>query len=992
MSASAASLTPSETPEALRPRRSLAGWGGAVGIVLVFAAAMVTFPPLESAGREVPTPQWALFFGRFHPVAVHLPVGVLFLAALMDVLAIRRGALAEAVKPAITFTMGIGAFGAVIAVIFGVLLSREGGYDSATFKAHQVLGIATAVLAIASFVFKLITDACGRFAFLHRFVMVSTLGVMSVGAHLGGNMVHGSNYLLEHAPALARDNVKKTEGMLLALFGAPEPETPASEPDSSGSTQTGAVGADNSTATVYAALIAPLMESKCNSCHNGEKSKGDLRLDTHEFILKGGENGDNVVAGQPEKSLLITRMLIPVDNDPDEEHMPPAEKPQPSKEEIALVSWWVKKGAGKDLTIAQASFPDELRPVVSALLAKSKSGTGGGSPPVMLALAEAAAQVDPAVAEAMKKINGSGASLAPVAADAKQLRFTALNVAKDYADANLKDLEPIAANIVALDLAKTKVTDVACDAIAKMVNLKELHLENTAVTDAGVEKLKGLANLEYLNLYGTKVTDKVFAHVDGLGKLKALYLWQSGVTRPAADAFKAKHPAMTVNTGWTEADNAKVVAAAPTAPAPAPAAAAPAAPAPAPAPAAAAVKPADVKPSTGGTALPKATDPNAKVFADVVAPILAAKCTSCHGAEKSKGKLRLHTFADVLKGGSDGATTAIAGDTKGSLLVVRAKLPLDDDDHMPPSDEPQLTKEELALLEWWIAEGAREDLTVGAAKKTPELEGFLKALASAKGGTAATAKKEDKPKAKPLTDAEKKTVAEVTAKITALNATLMPLALDTEQLRFGCVNAADKFGDKELALLAPAAPHLAWVDLARSKVTDAGLATVAQMANVERLHLENTAVTDAGLVHLAGLAKLEYLNLYGTKVTDAGIAKLTANKALKKLFVWQTAVTKDGAKKLEAAVPGLVVNVGLSEAEIAKLIEAAKPPPAPAPPAPAPKKEEKKPDAAKPDAKPAPPATPPAPAAKPEVKPAPAPAAPAPKPAASAAPAEAKKN
>ena len=123
----------------------------------------------------------------------------------------------------------------------------------------------------------------------------------------------------------------------------------------------------------------------------------------------------------------------------------------------------------------------------------------------------------------MKKINGSGASLAPVAADAKELRFTALNVAKDYTDASLKDLEPVAGKIVALDLAKTKITDNAIASIAKMTALRELHLENTAVTDAGAAQLKSLLNLEYLNLYGTKVTDKTLVELDGLAKLKALY-------------------------------------------------------------------------------------------------------------------------------------------------------------------------------------------------------------------------------------------------------------------------------------------------------------------------------------------------------------------------------------------------------------------------------------------------------------------------------------
>jgi hypothetical protein len=922
-------------------------------------------------------------------------VGVLFLAALMDVLAIRRSPLGDALKPAITFIMGVGAFGAVVAVILGVVLSREGGYDSATFQAHQTLGLATAVLAILSFVFKLITDASGRIPFMHRFFMVSTLGVMSVGAHLGGNMVHGPDYLLDHAPTAVQTNVEKAEEQLLSLFGPLRRDIPTGDTGGNNAPTAAVSTEDPADPTVYATLVAPLMETYCYGCHGADKDKGALRLHTHELMLKGGDSGYNLVPGQPDKSLMITTMLLPLDNE-DDMHMPPENKLQPKKEEIALLSWWVKEGASKDLKLseAKAKVPAELQPTMQTLLSKAKSGSGGSTPPAFLVMAEAAAQVDPAVAEAMKKINGSGASLAPIATDAKQLRFTALNVAKDFADANLKELEPIAAHIVALDLARTKVTDAACDIIAKMTNLKELHLEKTGITDAGVEKLKVLPNLEYLNLYGTKVTDKVFGSLDGLVKLKSVYLWETGVTRPVAEAYKGKRAGLLVNTGWTDADNAKAVAAVAPAPAAAPAAApAPAAPAkpaaapaPAPAPAGKPAAPAAAG-KVEGTALPKAGDPNARVFADVILPILEAKCVSCHGTEKSKGKLKLHTFADALKGGSDGATTVVGGNVKDSLLLVRSKLPVDDDDHMPPSDEPQLTKAELALLEWWIAEGAKDDLTVAAAKKTPEIESFLKGLASSKPATGAVAKKEEKPKAKPLTDAEKKTVAEVTAKMTALNATLMPLALDTEQLRFGCVNAADKFGDKELAELAPTAPHIAWLDLGRSKVTDAGLPTIAKMAALQRLHLEKTAVTDAGLAHLAGLQHLEYLNLYETKVTDAGIAKLATNKSLKKLFVWGTPVTKEAAKKLEAAVPGLEVNVGLSEAEIAKLVEAAKPPPPPAPaPAPTPKKEEKK-EEKKPE--PPKPANAPAAPAKPENKPATPPAAPAAAPAATPKPADA---
>ena len=547
--------------------------------------------------------------------------------------------------------------------------------------------------------------------------------------------------------------------------------------------------------------------------------------------------------------------------------------------------------------------------------------------------------VDPAVEAAMKQVNATGASLMPIAADAKAYRFTALNVAKEFTDAGLDAIAPIADKIASLDIARSKVTDAGLAKVAAMKNLKELHLEGTTIGDAGLDHLKGLSELEYLNLYNTKVTDAGLAKLAGLGKLHALYLWQSGVTKAGVAALKAKLPKTHINNGWSAEDDAKPVAVVAAAPAAvAPAAVKPATPAPA------AAKPAApaAAPAAGGK-LDAAIAAKAVVYRDVIAPIMQAKCVSCHGEEKKKGKLQLHDYAAIMKGGGEGATTVIAKNSKDSLMLVRANLPTDDDDHMPPSDEPQLTKEEVALLKWWIETGASESATVAATKPTAEVEGAL-AVLLAKGLPKAVAPaKIAKPKPAALTEAEKKQVAEITAKMQALNASLMPLAQDTEQLRLGVINAADKFGDKELVLLAPIAKLIVWVDLARSQITDAAADTLAQMTNLERLHLENTKISDAGLARLAALQNLEYLNLYGTKTTDGGIAKLAAAKGLKKLFVWQTGVTQNGAKALEGQIPGLKVNVGLTEAEIAKLTAPPPAPPAP-PPAPAKKEEPKKAD------------------------------------------------
>jgi hypothetical protein len=197
----------------------------------------------------------------------------------------------------------------------------------------------------------------------------------------------------------------------------------------------------------------------------------------------------------------------------------------------------------------------------------------------------------------------------------------------------------------------------------------------------------------------------------------------------------------------------------------------------------------------------------------------------------------------------------------------------------------------------------------------------------------------------------------------------MAIAQDTPELRFSALNVSKEYADDQIALLKPVAGDIKWIDLARTKVTDKGLAHLTEMKNLSRLHLENTAITDAGLDSLKGLSNLEYLNLYNTGVTDAGLAKLSGLKKLKKIFVWQTKITDAGATKFAAAIPGIDVNTGWKEPKVVPVKLAAVASPAkPTTPSPA-----------KPAAKPAPkpaakPTTPPAPAPKPAPKPAPVPA------------------
>ncbi len=341
------------------------------------------------------------------------------------------------------------------------------------------------------------------------------------------------------------------------------------------------------------------------------------------------------------------------------------------------------------------------------------------------------------------------------------------------------------------------------------------------------------------------------------------------------------------------------------------------------------------------------------LFKELVTPILEAKCIGCHGADKQKGKLRLDTIEAILKGGSEGLAV-VAGNVTESSLIERSLLPIDDDEHMPPEKKPQLTKEEIAVLDFWIRSGAKTDATIAQLKPSAEVDAMIKVVIAnpPKGAQAAAVAKID--------PAKQKAAEAAIGNVEKTGASLMAIAQDTPDLRFSALNVAREYGDKNLEVLKPVADQVKWMDLARTQVTDAGMAHVGAMKNLTRLHLENTKITDAGLDHLKNLSELEYLNLYGTLVTDAGIAKLAGLKKLKKLFVWETKVTDAGAKKISAAIPGVNVNTGWKEPAPAKPVLVAAVAPAPAkklttPPA--------KPTT--PPAKPAPKPAAPAPAAKP---------------------------
>jgi hypothetical protein len=85
--------------------------------------------------------------------------------------------------------------------------------------------------------------------------------------------------------------------------------------------------------------IRPLLHDNCHSCHGPTKQRGNLRLDSREAILRGGDSGPAVTPGQPEKSLLVRAIRY----GDDVLRMPPRSKLAAAQIE-ALVQW-IGRGA-----------------------------------------------------------------------------------------------------------------------------------------------------------------------------------------------------------------------------------------------------------------------------------------------------------------------------------------------------------------------------------------------------------------------------------------------------------------------------------------------------------------------------------------------------------------------------------------------------------------------------------------------------------------------
>lgn len=128
----------------------------------------------------------------------------------------------------------------------------------------------------------------------------------------------------------------------------------------------------NDSAEIYASKIKPMLRERCFGCHGGLKQEGNLRLDTVESMLQGGDSGAAIDIEQPSTaSLLIERLA----SDDESYRMPPPHEGEAfTQEQLKLLQDWIEAGAPGIENEQPEKSPEEhwsFRPLVKPELPTS---------------------------------------------------------------------------------------------------------------------------------------------------------------------------------------------------------------------------------------------------------------------------------------------------------------------------------------------------------------------------------------------------------------------------------------------------------------------------------------------------------------------------------------------------------------------------------------------------------------------------------------------
>jgi hypothetical protein len=311
-----------------------------------------------------------------------------------------------------------------------------------------------------------------------KFIALAFMFLLLVGGHLGGNLTHGEDFLI-------------------SPLASPEMEIqPVSFEE----------------ATVYANLVQPVLQQKCYACHNAEKSKGNLQMQTKELLLKGGKSGQLWDTTKADLGLMLARVHLPLD---EKKHMPPRGKVQLTDEEIVLLAEWVKSGSGFEQKVSEVSPASPIYSYAQNVLEGDRT--------------EEKYDFSAADPDKIKELNTTYRLIKPYSAESPALFVNFYNRTV-FKSADISDLLPLKEQITSMDLSKMPVKDEDLKTIAQFPELRKLLLNFTDINGSGLKELNKLSKLRELSLSGTAVKQEAIKQLTAISSLKKVFIWSTGIT------------------------------------------------------------------------------------------------------------------------------------------------------------------------------------------------------------------------------------------------------------------------------------------------------------------------------------------------------------------------------------------------------------------------------------------------------------------------------
>jgi uncharacterized membrane protein len=439
-------------------------------------------------------PDLYMFFGRFHPLFVHLPIGILVFALIFQIYL--KWKPNDALHAVLPIVWGLAALSAVLSALSGYILSLGGGYSEEILSLHKIGGITLSILSICCFIlsFYRMPWLASYRNITQKIVLSSIAVILLLTGHWGGTLTHGNDYLMEFSPFVVTDSSSTVEHV-----------SRISSLDS---------------ADIFKDAVQPIFQSKCVSCHNVEKKKGGLLLTSYEEMLAGGKTKAGIIPGNTATSEIFRRITLPTNH---KEFMPADGKKPLTENQVAILEWWIDQGAQRNMMISSMKPNKHIQDLFSDFFQLGRDA-------ILSYVAK------PASSEALSNLLKAGFQVHAISESNNllEVKYTGPSTEK----LNLSLLESIREQLVWLQLINCGVTDEDLKIIGGLSNLYKLNLNRNKLTAGGLNELIRLPKVEYLNLYGTSVTDSSINQLVTLPKLKKLYVWESRVDSLGVESAK----------------------------------------------------------------------------------------------------------------------------------------------------------------------------------------------------------------------------------------------------------------------------------------------------------------------------------------------------------------------------------------------------------------------------------------------------------------------